>query len=44
MSFMYSSDGTWTKFFSTFRNISTFLSIREGFCRSNLRLRVENSF
>lgn len=29
---------TWTKFFSTFKNISTFLSILEGFCRSNLRL------
>lgn len=29
---------TWTKFFSTFKNISTFLSIREGFCRSNRRL------
>lgn len=29
---------TWTRVFSTFRNISTFLSIRDGFWRSNLRL------
>lgn len=35
-----SAGHTWTKFFSTFKNISTFLSIREGFCRSNLRLWV----
>lgn len=41
VSLMCSSDGTWTRFFSTFRNISTFLSIREGFWRSNLRLTGE---